>query len=76
MDKIVIAIAGVKLVTDVMKNFIPQLKGRYTQFIVLGLSIIGAVYATGITDIPVLISAVGAIFSGALAADQILKKKV
>ena len=72
--KITGTILVVKVVVDILKSKFPSLTGRTTQIIVLGLSIIGALYAAGCGDIAQMLTAIGAIFAGAIAADQVTKR--
>ena len=73
----VVAIGVVKIGVDLLKAVIPGLTGRWTQLAVLALSC-GAAYLAvgGFGNIEAYVAAIGTIFAGALAADQIIKKDV
>jgi len=68
-------IAVVKVAVDLIKMQFPALSGRTTQYVVLVLSVLGGLYAAGITDVQECLTATGAIFAGAVAADQVLKRE-
>lgn len=72
-----IAIAAVKVVVDIIKAAAPTLQGRWTQIIVLVLSIAaGLLIFRGMGfDVPAYVQTILAIFGGAVAADQVLKKE-
>lgn len=73
---IVGAIAAVKIVVDMVKFILPDLSGRTTQLVVAGLAVLAGLLLAGYADPLALIQAIGAIFSGAIAADQVLKREV
>jgi len=74
--KLAAAIAAVKIATDVTKAAAPKLSGRWTQALVLALSIGGAFAVTGGGDALTIVGAVLTIFTGAVTADQVIKRKV
>jgi len=68
---------AVKLVVDVLKAALPKtLSGRFTQFITLILSAIAGVFAVGTANVEALVLGIVAIFTMAIATDQVLKKEV
>lgn len=74
--KIAILIPAVKVLVDIIKGFVPNISGRWTQLVVLGLAIPAGIYAAGTTDISALLTAILAVFGGAIAADQVIRRTV
>jgi len=70
------SIVVVKFAVDLVKHYFPTLRGRWTQGVVLALSVGLGFYAAGVSDVGQLVAAIGAIFAGAIAADQVAKKEV
>jgi polyferredoxin len=70
------AITAVKLLTDISKAVAWDLKGRATQVLVLVLSVAAAGVFCGYSNPLQFVMSVAAIFSGAVATDQVLKKEV
>lgn len=71
----VVAIGVVKVAVDLLKAVIPGLTGRRTQLAAFVLAC-GAAYLAvgGFDNIEAYVTAIGTIFAGALAADQLIKK--
>jgi len=72
---IVGAIAAVKVVVDILKP-ITGMSGRATQIVVAVLSVAAALLLAGYANPLVLVQTIGAIFAGAIAADQVIKREV
>jgi hypothetical protein len=66
------AIVVVNLVVHAVKAYVlPNLRGRYTQALVLILSIAGGIVVQGLGNLPDLVKIIGEIFAGAVALDQV-----
>jgi hypothetical protein len=74
MWQLATAIAAVRLVTDLAKRLDPKLTGRSVQVLVLALSVGAAFLVAGPGDLKALITAIGAIFAGAIAFYSVVSK--
>lgn len=74
-ERIGIVVILIKFLMDLVKRFIPSLQGRTTQFVLVVVSLAGALLLIGTGDITKVFEVAGAIFAGSMAVHQVLKKE-
>jgi hypothetical protein len=75
MWQLATAIAAVRVLTDLMKRLMPNLTAREIQALVLVFSVGGGFLVAGAGDVRTLVTAIGAVFAGAIAFYEILQKR-
>jgi hypothetical protein len=74
LDQIAVVATLIKFLLDGIKAAFPTLQGRWTQLVVLILSIVAGVVLMGFKEPFVFLQFVVAVATSAVGVDQILKK--